>query len=317
MSPPARRDRGFPRPSDDVRSGFFRHPAISHDNRQIFALGSVQRGELSVYDTESRQWKPYLNGISGAMLDFSRDGQWVAYVSYPEGNLRRCRIDGSEKLQLTFPPMDPVLNPKWSPDGTLIAFTEWGTTEKKVYAVPAGGGDPMLLLSGDFNPSDPTWSPDSKSIAYSGVSIQDGTGTEVRILNLETKQSQTVPDSERLFGARWSPDGRYLVAQNDDMSKAFLYSFQSGRWKELPHTGGAGWPSWSHDSRRLYIWAQNVVYLYEVPDGTAELVLDLSGVRGACPLFGGACFSLTPDQRILVLLDRGSDELYAFDLDYR
>ena len=295
----------------------FGTPAFSRDNKQVFALGIVKRGELSVYDNQSRQWKPYLNGVSGGTLDFSRDGQWVAYVSYPEGSLWRCRADGSERLQLTFPPMDPVLNPRWSPDGKLIAFTEWGTADKNVYVISANGGDPMLLLSGNFNPSDPSWSPDGKSIAYSGVSIQDGTGTEVRILNVETKRSQTVPDSKRLFGARWSPNGKYLVAQSDDMSKAFLYSFESGHWRELPHSGGAGWPSWSQDSRRLYIFVQNGVYRYQVPDGQAELVLDLSGVRGTCPMFGGNCFSLTPDERILVLMDRGSDEVYALDLEYR
>jgi hypothetical protein len=36
------------------------------------------------------------------------------------------------------------------------------------------------------------------------------------------------------------------------------------------------------------------------------------------PVFGwGWWFQLTPDDRIVVLVDRGTDELYALDLDYR
>jgi Tol biopolymer transport system component len=179
----------------------FSTPTFSKDGKQIFALGLVQQGELSVYDNASGQFQPYINGLSAGFLDFSPDGQWVAYVAYPQNTLWRSRIDGSERLQLTFPPMGSILNPKWSPDGRLIAFTEWRTTDKKIYVIPANGGSPMLLLSGDFNPSDPTWSPDGKSIAYSGVSIQDGTGTEVRILDLDTKQSRTIPGSQHMFGA--------------------------------------------------------------------------------------------------------------------
>jgi len=34
-----------------------------------------------------------------------KDGQWVAYASYPEGSLWRSKVDGTERLQLTFPPM--------------------------------------------------------------------------------------------------------------------------------------------------------------------------------------------------------------------
>ena len=46
----------------------------------------------------------------------------MTYASYPEGNLWRSRADGSDRLQLTFPPLRAGL-PRWSPDGKQIAFT--------------------------------------------------------------------------------------------------------------------------------------------------------------------------------------------------
>src|SRR3982751_6223444 len=73
------------------------------------------------YDSRTKQFAPYFSGISAEGLAFSRDGQWVTYTSYPDGTLWRSKVDGSERLQLTFPPLR-VLLPRWSPDGKQIAF---------------------------------------------------------------------------------------------------------------------------------------------------------------------------------------------------
>ena len=297
----------------------FSTPAFSKDGKQIFVLGKAMRGELAVYDTASDEFRPYLNGISAGYVDFSTDGQWVAYVSYPQNILWRSRIDGSDRLQLTFPPMGPVLNPKWSPDGHLIAFTEWGEN-RKIYLVPATGGTPMLLLAGeeDSQPADPTWSPDGKSIVYGGASVSDAAATDIRILDLDSKHSRTIPGSQHMFSPRLSPDGRFISALSDHMTKLFLYSFNTARWKQvpLPQEGHIGWPSWSHDSRYLYV-IHGSVWKFRVPDGPAELARDLSTVDTTVPIFSGEWFALTPDDRILVLRDRGIDELYALDLEYR
>ena len=70
--------------------------------KETFAIGSQPRGELARFNQKSQQFEPYLSGISADSVDFSKDGQWVAYVTYPEGNLWRSKADGSERLQLTF-----------------------------------------------------------------------------------------------------------------------------------------------------------------------------------------------------------------------
>ena len=96
-------------------------PVPSPDGKNVFADGHLPRGELVVYDIKSHQFLPFLSGISAGELDFSPDGKWVVYVSYPDGSLWRSRADGSERLQLTFPPVTAWL-PHWSPDGTQIAY---------------------------------------------------------------------------------------------------------------------------------------------------------------------------------------------------
>jgi Tol biopolymer transport system component len=190
----------------------------------------------------------------------------------------------------------------------------------RIYVVPANGGNPTLLLSGDFNPTDPTWSPDGKSIAYSGVSIVDGAGTEIRILDLATRQSRTIPGSQHMFSARWSPDGQYLVAQSDDMVNLFLYSFATGKWTQLTPRGtfNSGWESWSHDGRYVFAFVDGKIMRISIPEGSSKAVVDLNGLRTTDPIFpGGSWFGLTPDDRVVMLFDRGTDEVYSLDLDYR
>ena len=75
------------------------------DDTQLFALGMQRGGELLRYDMAKKEFVPFLGGRSAEHLNFTRDGRWVTYVAYPEGTLWRARSDGSQQLQLTFPPL--------------------------------------------------------------------------------------------------------------------------------------------------------------------------------------------------------------------
>ena len=82
----------------------FQDPMPSKDGKQIFAIGGSRRAEVIRYDSRSGQFVPYFSGISAEGLAFSRDGQWVAFTSFPDNTLWRSRADGSDRLQLTFRP---------------------------------------------------------------------------------------------------------------------------------------------------------------------------------------------------------------------
>jgi len=77
----------------------------SGDGKQIFAIGTKRRGELVRYDEKTKHFIPFLGGMSAINPTFSRDGQWMAYTSYPDHTLWRSRTDGTDRRQLTYPPM--------------------------------------------------------------------------------------------------------------------------------------------------------------------------------------------------------------------
>src|SRR6516165_732316 len=85
--------------------------------------------------------------ITAGELEVSLDGQWVVYSTYPDSNLWRSKLDGGERLQLTFAPIN-AHEPRWSPDGKQIVFTD---VPRRLFIVSADGGRPRQVMpKGEF-----------------------------------------------------------------------------------------------------------------------------------------------------------------------
>jgi Tol biopolymer transport system component len=288
-------------------------PLPSKDGRKLFVVGQSYRGELTQYDAKAIRFSPFLGGISAEFVTFSRDGQWVAYVSYPEGTLWRSRLDGSSRQQLTYPPMYPVL-PRWSPDGKKLLFFEFAVSPEKparIYEIAAEGGSPHLLMANDGRQQlDPNWSPDGSKIVF-GSQSNDPSST-IRILDVASRQVSTLPGSDGLFSPRWSPDGRYVAAFSGDSTRVLLFHFDTGKWSELAQ-GNFGWLNLSHDGEYVYLLdnKENAVVRIRISDKKAEQVLDLKNFATA-GRYGGTV-ALTPDDSVLLLRNTGSQDVYSVD----
>ncbi len=289
-------------------------PLPSKDGKKLFMLGRVYRGELTRYDAKAKQFVPFLEGISAEFVDFSKDGQWVTYVSYRDGALWRSKLDGSERLQLTYPPMYPVL-PRWSPDGKEIIFFEFALSVHKparMYEISPEGGTPQLILPEDQSQQlDPNWSPDGTKIIFAGES--NDPSSVIHILDLANKKVSDVPGSQGLYSPRWSPDGHFLAAFSEDSRTVLLFDFSAQKWTPLA-TGSLGWLCWSHDARYVYVLdfsAKEAVVRIDVRDHKTEPVADLTNMITTGRY--GAALALAPDDSPLMLRDTGSQDVYAVD----
>ena len=294
-------------------------PLPSRDGKRIYAVGEQPRGELMRYDPRLRQSVPYLAGISAEQLRFSRDGQWAAYIAYPENTLWRSKVDGTERLQLTFPPMSSAM-PRWSPDGKQIAFA--GAEKGQplgIYLVSAGGGTPQKVAPQALNPMDPDWLPDGNSMIFGDVFVSPAAITGIHSLDLRTRQVATLPGSDGLWSPRLSPDGHYVVSLSRDSNRLMLLDMTTHRTAELASGAFVGWPEWSHDSKSVVFEfrkrrdTSNSIFRVRIGDRKLEEILSLKGLHLAGNF--GDWSGLAPDDSPLMLLQAASQEIYALDLE--
>jgi Tol biopolymer transport system component len=293
----------------------------SPDGRKLFVHGLQSRGELVRYDANARQFVPFLSGISAGELDFSRDGRWVTYVSYPEYTLWRSRTDGSERLQLTYPPVSAGL-PRWSPDGTQIAYVDTQPGRPwKAFLISALGGSPKEVLAENHTQVDPSWSPDGEKLALGRTEV---TGQPepllIQIVNLATREASTLPGSENLYSPRWSPDGQYLAALSQDSTKLLLFNFKTQKWSDwITEQGAFGFPNWSPDGHYLYYdiaFSDHPTFQrVQVGQTRSELLADLKALTRFKSRAAGPWSSIAPDGSALFVRDLSTDEIYALDLE--
>jgi Tol biopolymer transport system component len=288
----------------------------SRDGKRLFAVGDQHKGRLARYDPQSKQYVDYLGGISAEGVTVSADGQWMAYTALPEGTLWRSRTDGSERVQLTFVPMAGLL-PRWSPDGTHIAFFGGTSSESyRVYLVPASGGTPRRATAGTLPEADPSWSPDGRRLAFGNLSGgQAGTtpNTTIQVLDRETGQVAQLPGSAGFFSPRWSPDGRYIAALSLDSLRLVLFDISRRTWTDLmPRGAFYSWPYWSPDGASITFRAGDETKRVTIADRHVETVPGFAGLDRAGGWFG-AWLGTTPDGWPVTTLDAGTHDIYALD----
>ena len=170
------------------------------------------------------------------------------------------------------------------------------------------GRPPASAVIRQLRPADPSWSPDSRFLAY---------GTWPAVIDSHSGSQQ--PDLQRASSkepllARWSPDGNYIVA-NSSHRNLWLYSVAQKQWRPLPALGGS--EAWSHDSKFVYALDLRRIVRVNITTNKRENVIDLGGIRfTSFGLGAGSWFSLTPDDSIMILRDTGSEEIYALQLEY-
>jgi Tol biopolymer transport system component len=225
-----------------------------------------------------------LNLNAAAMAAYSHDGQWVAWLNASDDSLWRSRTDGSERIQLTAPPLR-IFSMTWSPDDKQLALMAkepgmpWA-----IYLIDADGGKPAPLLNEDRNEADPNWTPDGQSVLFGRPPDRMDSRQPKAIYQVEiaTRKVLEIPGSTGLFSPRLSPDGRFIAAIRLDQHALLLYDRTSGQWTTLT-THGVGDPAWSHDGHYLFfqdfLEKGKPIYRIAIPGGQPQPVATMANLH--------------------------------------
>jgi Tol biopolymer transport system component len=290
--------------------------SLSHDGKQIFAIGTKRRGELVHYDLQTQQFLPFLGGISAIDPTFSKDGKWVTYTSYPDHTLWRSHADGTERTQLTYPPMK-VQGPSISPDGSKVTFT---SAQYDIYVVGTDGGAPEKIAEHSAASS---WSPDGNVLLFTSYYGYDRPAAErhqsyLQTFDLRTRAITVVPSSEGKGGGTWvGQDG--LIAGGEAFTKFLYFDFKSQKWSELLSGNFMNWFG-SQDGKYLYFTtggAEPQAKRIRLSEGKVETIASLTSLRRVVDAIeGGTQIGVAPDGSIVFTRDIGTQEIYALNVKW-
>ncbi len=296
----------------------FAEPTISPDGKRIFAFGLEFKGSTVRFDRKEMGFVPFLSPVEALDLAFSPDGEWVSYIAPPGATLWRSRIDGSERLQLTSPPM-AALRPRWSRDGKQILFR--GQAPKSyatAYTIPADGGTPSRLIENDpFSREYMDWSPDGKSVVI-GVEPELYPETGITAVNLRTHEISEFPGSKGLRTPRWSPTGNYLAATSQDAKHIFFYDPLTQKWKQAATAIQVARLEWERDGSHLYYQdiraPGEAVFRLDPKTGKTAQFKDFSKlIQSGAMRCGFEGFA--PDGSLIGSVRSGWADVYALDVE--
>jgi hypothetical protein len=250
---------------------------------------------------------PILSGISVFDVTFSSDGQWAAYVSYPEGSLWRSRADGTERLQLTYPPM-VVAFPFISPDGKRVAF---GTAQGAAYVVNIDGTG-LQEIAPAYSLA-PNWSPDGNKLIMTHAT---GTESEQQIFDFRTGQLAMVPSSQGLRGGQWVGPDEFVAASKGGRA---LQIFNTNTNTYSPLVPEA--INWAHSLDYKYLYyttggAEPNALRIRIADQKVEFITSLRNFRRSLSLVGGTQISVAPDGSPVFTRDLSTEEIYALTVKW-
>ena len=148
-------------------------------------------------------------------------------------------------------------DPAWSPDGKTVAFFSDESGEYALHIVDQSGFGAVKKINLGNPPSffyAPTWSPDSKKIAYTDkrmnfwyVDVEKGAPVKVDTDRFE--------DPSVTLAVNWSPDSKWLTYskfQENHLRAIFVYSLESGKVSQITDgLGDARYPVFDRAGKEL------------------------------------------------------------------
>ena len=192
--------------------------------------------------------------LDGKLSDFSLSPDGKRVLAIGRGDIFSLPAEKGPVYNLSRSPQSHEREPRWSPDGSQIAWISDVSGEYQVYVAPSDDPENAKAVT-DFQtgyPSGLQWSPDGSKLYFSGNE------REVYEVNVASASCQEILRSERM-GLRsftLSPDGSwaaYLDELPNEISALFLYDVASRKsYQVTDRWYDSGSPIFSQDGKYLF-----------------------------------------------------------------
>ncbi len=217
---------------------------------------------------------PAANGPSTRMLRMpSVSSTQIAFV-YASNVWVVERAGGSARRVTSFP--GTTVNPHFSPDGKLIAFSSGYSGSEDVYVVPSEGGEPKRLT---WHPGADTvqgWTPDGKSIMFTSSRASQGPNAMTRFWTVPVDGGVETPMAlPRGYQGKISPDGTHIAYRMNSSWDEERRNYRGGQnrpiWIVDLKTFDLVSPPWTDSKDMDPAWIGDTVYFISDRDGMANV----------------------------------------------